>query len=69
MTYLFFRKLATSSIKESDYFEACLKYWQEPYIVAYESEFKTTDGEVPKNIPIDAFEIDEYISVETSATK
>ncbi|CAG8637238.1 8413_t:CDS:2, partial [Ambispora gerdemannii] len=61
-------KTEALELPESNYFETCLKYWQEPYIVACGSKFKTTDGEVPKNISVNVFEIDECISVETGET-
>ncbi|CAG8808581.1 8979_t:CDS:2, partial [Gigaspora margarita] len=39
--------------------------WKEPYIIPCESEFKTKNREKPKNIPMNAFRFDKYISVET----
>ncbi|CAG8577327.1 504_t:CDS:2, partial [Gigaspora rosea] len=53
----------------SNYFETCLKQWKEPYIVSCGSEFKTKNGEKPKNIPMNAFRFDKYTSVETGKTK
>jgi hypothetical protein len=58
-----------SVLAESSYFETCLKYRQEPYICACGSEFKTTSGEAPDNIPANAFEINKYILTETGETK
>ncbi|KAF0428036.1 hypothetical protein F8M41_005917 [Gigaspora margarita] len=53
----------------SNYFETCLKQWKEPYIVSCGSEFKTKNGEKPKNIPMNAFRFNKYTSVETGKTK
>ena len=68
-SYIFPRKTNTSGLPGSTYFETCLKYWQEPYLCACGSEFKTTDGEAPKNIPVNAYEIEKVTLVETEETK
>ena len=58
-----------SVLSENTYFKTCLKYWQEPYLCTCGSEFKTTDGEAPKNIPVNAYEIEKVTLVETEETK
>ena len=57
-----------SVLSESTYFETCLKHWQEPYLCICGSEFKTTNGEAPKNISVNAYEIEKVTLVETGET-
>ncbi|RIB00060.1 hypothetical protein C2G38_2235799, partial [Gigaspora rosea] len=64
-----FNKKHVCILPGSNYFETCLKQWKEPYIVSCGSEFKTKNGEKPKNIPMNAFRFDKYTSVETGKTK
>ncbi|RIB19797.1 hypothetical protein C2G38_2180904 [Gigaspora rosea] len=56
-------------LQESNYFETCLKIWQEPYIIPCGAEFKTMDKKGSINIPKNAFKIDKYTSVETRNVK
>ncbi|CAG8626133.1 7646_t:CDS:2, partial [Ambispora gerdemannii] len=62
-------KMNASVLSGSIYFETCLKHWQEPYLCICGSEFKTTNGEVPKNIPVNAYGIEKVTLVETGETK
>ena len=68
-SYIFPRKMNASVLPGSTYFETCLKYWQEPYLCACGSEFKTTNSKVPKNIPVNAYEIKKVTLVKTEKTK
>ncbi|CAG8652827.1 25008_t:CDS:2, partial [Gigaspora rosea] len=52
-----------------NYFETCLKHWQEPCIVSCGSEFVTMNGKKPKNVPANAFKVDKYTSVESGKIK
>ncbi|CAG8799353.1 24746_t:CDS:1, partial [Cetraspora pellucida] len=53
---------------KNDYFEACLKNWQTPYIILYDTEFNIINKELI-NIPKNAFKIDKYTSIETENVK
>ena len=66
--YIFPRKMDASVLSGSTYFETCLKHWQEPYLCICGSEFKTTNSEAPKNIPVNAYEIEKVTLVETGET-
>ena len=57
-----------SVLSESIYFKTCLKHWQESYLCICGSEFKTTNGEPLKNIPVNAYEIEKVTLVETGET-
>ncbi|CAG8645349.1 788_t:CDS:2, partial [Gigaspora rosea] len=58
-----------SVVPESSYFESYLKHWQEPYNVLCSAKFKTTNNEKLTNIPVNAFKINKYKSVETGNVK
>ncbi|CAG8794054.1 16818_t:CDS:2, partial [Gigaspora margarita] len=53
----------------SNYFEACLKDWQEPYIVSCGTKFKIMNEKESINIPKNAFKIDKYTSIYTGKIK
>ncbi|CAG8630146.1 21867_t:CDS:2 [Gigaspora margarita] len=59
------KKTQASMLQESNYFETCLKNWQEPYIALCRSEFKTMDEKESINIPENTFKIDKYTSAKT----
>ncbi|CAG8461465.1 9879_t:CDS:10 [Dentiscutata heterogama] len=54
---------------EGNYFEICLKHWQEPCIIFCGSEFVSINGKKPKNVPVNAFKVDKYTSVESGKIK
>ncbi|CAG8642470.1 20157_t:CDS:2, partial [Gigaspora margarita] len=61
--------MQASVLQESNYFETCLKIWQESYIIPCGVEFKTMDKKGSINISKNAFKIDKYTLVETENIK
>ncbi|RIB13746.1 hypothetical protein C2G38_2196937 [Gigaspora rosea] len=52
-----------------NYFETCLKYWQELFIVSCGSELVTINGKKPKDVPANAYKVDKYASLESRKIK
>ena len=66
--FIYCSKTEAPILPNSTYFETCLKYWQDPHIVACESVFKTIDSKPSETIPVNAFEISECLLAETNET-
>ncbi|CAG8760671.1 5846_t:CDS:2 [Gigaspora margarita] len=60
---------SSNVLSSSNYFEAYLKYWQDPYITTCGSEIKTVNGKEPKGIPANAFKIKNQILAETGTSR
>ncbi|CAG8610438.1 17288_t:CDS:2, partial [Dentiscutata heterogama] len=66
--YLLLQKNASTCVIRN-YFETCLKNWQEPCIAPCGAELKNMDKKGSINIPKNAFKIDKYTSMETENVK